>query len=238
MRALLQGRDPVEEIAAPGDDFSAALGIIAFGGGIRRRKSVRSVKRVIRRAPAGVGGVQRIAGVGDRHDELRPGLGRDLGIDIGRADFEIIARAARDSRSRSGRPCRPRRREFAAPFAMPGVDLRLQVVPPGEQGAIARRQIDQETFEAGPESLRAQVPRPGSTSAVDELLEDGGDFNSPVTKKRGHAGPLSKAGFVGRVTRGGLPEWPLRDPRLDVPFVLLAQWRSFPREILALLVRP
>ena len=74
MRGANQRRDPVEEIASPGDDQAAARGIVSFDGRIGRRQRIRAIERVIERAPARIGGIERITRIGDRHDQLRPSL--------------------------------------------------------------------------------------------------------------------------------------------------------------------
>ena len=47
------------------------------------RDHVGPVERVVEAAPASVRGVERIARVGERHDELRPGDMRDFVVDPG-----------------------------------------------------------------------------------------------------------------------------------------------------------
>ena len=47
-----------------------------------RRDRIAAVQRIVQAAPARIGGVEQEAGVEDRHDELRPGGGRDLGVDM------------------------------------------------------------------------------------------------------------------------------------------------------------
>ena len=57
-------------------EVAAALSAIGF------RYGVRAVERIVERAPARVGCVQRIARVGSRHDELRARHASDLVIDV------------------------------------------------------------------------------------------------------------------------------------------------------------
>ena len=95
MRGARQRGDPVQKRAAPRNDFSATPRIVAFGAGVGRRQGVGSIERVIKRAPTGVGGVQRIARVGDRHDQLRTGLRGYFHVNLCRADFEIGGLGAR-----------------------------------------------------------------------------------------------------------------------------------------------
>ena len=93
-----------------GDDARAADRVVA--GAARRAAvlgdGVGAVQRVVQAAPARVRGIQRIARVGHRHDELRAGDAGDLGIDVVRADREVrrlwlqIADAAQEFRIGAG----------------------------------------------------------------------------------------------------------------------------------------
>jgi hypothetical protein len=60
-------------LAAHRIEAAAALGAVVL------RDRVGAVEGVVEAAPAGVGGVQRIAGVVDRHHQLRAGDAGDLG---------------------------------------------------------------------------------------------------------------------------------------------------------------
>ncbi len=148
----------VEKVPRPGDDLRTARRIIASAalGPIRVRNGVGPVERVIERAPARIGGVQRITGIHHRHDELRAGNGRDLRVDIGGRDGEI----------------RSFRQEIAdllqegligpdfdrgAVFAIPGIKLLLEVVAPGEKSAVLRREIMNKRRQGGKETVRIDV---------------------------------------------------------------------------------
>jgi hypothetical protein len=80
----------VEEHPRPRHDPRAAPPVIAARFGQRAHR-VRPVKRVVKAPPARIGGVQREARIGDRHDELRPRHGGDLGVDLRGLDPEIPA---------------------------------------------------------------------------------------------------------------------------------------------------
>ena len=124
MRALGERRDLVEEALGPGEHLGAAHGIVAAAarGAVVLGQHVGAVERVVEAAPAGVGGVERVAGVGDRHHQLRAGDVGDLGIDVGGVDGEVGALRAPGSRSRPGTPCR-RQGRTACPCA-PGARRR------------------------------------------------------------------------------------------------------------------
>ena len=75
-----EGHDIVKEPAGPRDHLGAAFRVIRarLGCGADR---IGAVERIVERTPPRVRSVQRIAGIGDGHDELRTGDVRDLRID-------------------------------------------------------------------------------------------------------------------------------------------------------------
>jgi hypothetical protein len=78
------GAHAVEHVACVGDDPGAAHRVVAAAllGAVGLGQHVGAVERVVQAAPARVGGVQRIARVGDRHHQLRAGLQREFGVDV------------------------------------------------------------------------------------------------------------------------------------------------------------
>ncbi|MNR03183.1 hypothetical protein D3C85_1190640 [compost metagenome] len=152
MTALNQGRRLIQQGAGAHDDLRPALGVIAAA--LRRlAQRVRAVQGVIQAAPTRIGGVQQIAGVGQRHDQLRPGHGRDLGIDIGRLGPRVgplgldVADLAQEGLI--GILIRLPRMG-----PVPVVQLRLQLVTPRQQRAVLRGVFGQQPLEPGPEGLR------------------------------------------------------------------------------------
>ena len=142
----------------------AALGAVGLGDG------VGAVERVVERAPARIGGVERIARVHHRHDELRPGDDGDLGIDIlgrdaeGRAFRQEIADLLQESLVgvEIGR---------RAIVAMPVVDLVLQRLAlcraaPGSS-ARGRGRLPRKTCQ----NAASSTPVPGSASSAMNCLE-------------------------------------------------------------------
>jgi hypothetical protein len=126
----LPAADRVELLAT----FRAAL----LGDG------VRAVEGVVERAPAGVGGVEGIARVRDRHHELRARDAGDLVVDVGGADREVrrlgnevadVAQEALVSGAVEG---------LAGAGAVVVVDPLLELVAALEQGAVARREVAHE----------------------------------------------------------------------------------------------
>ena len=84
VRAVGERRGFVEEGAGTRDharaadyvEVSGALRAVGFGDG------VGAVKRVVQAAPARIRGVECVALVRERHDELRAGLRGDFGVDV------------------------------------------------------------------------------------------------------------------------------------------------------------
>src|SRR3546814_563341 len=106
----------------------AALRIIAAGLRRRRVERVGAVERVVKAAPARIGGVQSEARVERGHDQLRSGHRRDFEIDILRADAERrgfgdeIADFAQERLTGGGVV------RLSFPRLVPRVDLCLQIL--------------------------------------------------------------------------------------------------------------
>src|SRR5690606_3266123 len=135
----IERRTLVEEISCPGNDFLAALRVVAAPllSPVLFRDRIRAVKRVIERAPAGVSGVQRIAGIHHRHDELRPGNDRDLVIDITGLNLEgrpFLAQVADIPQKRLVGSEVVRR----AMLLVPGIDFRLKLIANLKQCSVFR----------------------------------------------------------------------------------------------------
>ena len=151
--AARQRGDLVQQLAGIGDNLAAALGIIALAAG-RRLQGVGAVEGVIEAAPARIGGVQGVAGVGHRHHELRAGQPGDLGIDVlgvdleGRRGGQQIADLAQEGGLFGDADI------LAAALAPPGVDRGLQLVPTLEQLGVARGEVGQDGLQRRPEGFR------------------------------------------------------------------------------------
>ena len=154
MRSLRQRRGKIEQRSRAGDHLRAADGIVpaaalraaVFGDG------VGAVERVVKRTPAGVGGVEGVTGVARRHHKLRAGDGAQFLVDIGGRYLE---------RRRLGDEIADLFQErdvlndveISLVLAMPEVELFLQGVALVEQGAVAGSEIGDDLGEAGPERL-------------------------------------------------------------------------------------
>ena len=120
----------VEKAPRPGDDQLAARRIVAFRRRLGvARNGVGAIERVVERAPARIGGIERVARIAHRHDELRAGDGGDLVVDVGGVDFKVRDLRHQIADLGEERLLRARRRTGCPRrAAVPGVDLRLQFV--------------------------------------------------------------------------------------------------------------
>ena len=198
-RSLLQRHGLVEEGLGAGHNTGAADGVVAAA---RRQvaQNIRAVEGVIQAAPAGVGGVQHEAGVQRRHDQLRPRHRRHLGVHIRRADCEgrRLGHEVADvpQESLGGR----RVIGLSAPFQMPGVNPRLQLVPPRQQPPVPGREPLEDRRRPGPEGDRLD-PQPRQGLSLDEGGQLIGDHQTGARRHR-HGDSLR-----------GLPETFRDDPR-------------------------
>ena len=158
MRALLQGGGAVQHMACIFDDLLAALGVVtAFFADLLAalvfRQHVGAIQRVVQRAPARVGGVQRIAGVGDGDHQLRAGLLRELVVHVGGADLHFLGLLHQVANL--FQECLVGRHvgDGAGVGAVPAVQLGLQAVALGQQGDVLGRQISHQRVKALPECL-------------------------------------------------------------------------------------
>ena len=170
MARPLHRRDLVQDRLGGGDHARPAGGVVLpRGRSVAQR--VGAVERVVERAPAGVGGVDRVARVGHRHHELRPGHLGDLGIGAGRVDLEVrplrheVADLAQERRNRprhraAGRAARGARRR-CGPASSRGSSAARRCAAPGPAGARPART----RTPPAPRRCRA-APRPPETRAA------------------------------------------------------------------------
>ena len=115
---------------------------------------IGAIEAIIKAAPARIGGIQRIAGVGHRYDQLRAGHAGNLGVDIRGVDLEIrplgqevadiLQKGAIGAVVMRGRTVR----------AVPRIDPRLQILSFGQKCAVLRGQIGQHRGKSGPKRIR------------------------------------------------------------------------------------
>ena len=187
VRAVREGRVVVEERARIGDHLRAALRIELRGalGAVAFIDCIGAVERVVEAAPARVGGVERIAQVRERHDELRAGLLGDFAIDIGGARLHMRGRGHDIADFFEKLAIGARIAHRAGVAAMPVVELGLKTVALGEQRAVFRREIVDDGIESLPEG-RAIDARAGDGFFIDELREIRVDLKAVLFDHVGH----------------------------------------------------
>jgi hypothetical protein len=111
---------------------------------------IGAIKRIKQAAPTGIGGIQRVARIGDRHDKLRPRHQGNLWVCICGINLKIF-------------PFGQQIANFLEEFLvlgvvvrgvtarlMPGVDFRLQLVALQQQDVVAGRKFGHHFFEHAP----------------------------------------------------------------------------------------
>ena len=205
MRALRERRGLVEEVARERHDLGAARRVVAAGPlGALVGDRVGAVEGIVEAAPARVGGVQRVARVHHRHDELRPRDGRDLGIDVGGRRRKVLA-LGHEVADFAQEALVGLEVEGSLVLPVPGVDLGLQLLAPRQQRAIARREIVDDRLERRPEARRVDA-RARQRLVIDEVVQDLGDPEAAGLDTRGHdRGCPSKFVAFGRRPRSRQP---------------------------------
>ena len=194
--------DLVEQLARLDDNRGATFLVIATRTSCRRIERVGSVERVVKAAPARVRRIQEEARVEDRHHQLRPRHGRDLGIDILGSDGEItrFGHQVADFLEESAIGIRVVR--LSRPLRMPSVDLRLQFFAFSQQRGVARGKRAQQVRETRPEIIGVATQR-----AEHFGFDEGGKlrigFDSGARDKFGHGTPRAIVERRCR-TRGGV----------------------------------
>ena len=176
MAATGQRHEAVEIAAGAGDDPGTAGAVVAAAADRAAflRDHVGAVEGIVERAPAGIGGIEGVAGVRDRHDELRPGDAGDLAIDVLRP-YRHRPRIGQEI------PDLPQVRlvgrgieRLAGALPVPGVELPLERIALGEQGPVLRRQVAHDRTEAAPEHLGRNAGA-GQRLVGNEVVEHAGD---------------------------------------------------------------
>ena len=167
--ALLEGHHVVEEAPDPGHHPLTPDRVVGPAGG-QVAEYVGAVHRVVQRAPAGVGRIEGVAGVGHRHHQLGTGELGDLGVDAGRLDRERLPRRHQVADRGEELPVAGRVVRRAPQVAVPGVDLLLEVVPDGKQLPVTGGQAADELAEAVPERGRVGAGT-GQRLIADEVVE-------------------------------------------------------------------
>ena len=166
----------IEEPARVGDHQVAAHPVVAVAllGAVGLRNDVGAVQRVVQRAPARIGGVQREPRVEHRHHQLRAGGRGDLRVDARRGDGEVggLGQQVADL-GEEGLVCLGIVR-FEDAVPVPLVDLGLQLVAPGQQLLVLRCQIGHHLVHTRPEGVGVDAGA-GQRLVADEVVQHLGD---------------------------------------------------------------
>ena len=169
---LRQGGDLVQEPLGPRDDPGSADRVVggALLGPVVLGDHVRPVEGVVEAPPARVRGVERVAGVVDRDDELRAGDDGDLGVHIRCGDGERfplrdeVACLLEVGAVRPGVPLLP------PAFPVPAVEPRLVPAPGLEVPAVLGAELGDDAAEGFPDGVRVE-PRTGRHLTAHQLVE-------------------------------------------------------------------
>ncbi len=194
VRSGRQRRRLIQKRAGAGDDLGAAFDVIAAR--LRRlAQRIRAVEGVIQAAPARIGGVQQVAGVGQGHDQLRPSQGRNLGVDVRRLGPHAVAFRL-DVADLAQINLISVLIRLARIGAVPIVQLALQLIAAFQQIAVAAAEAGQQTLDAGPEACGAHA-RIRRRLIAHEGVQFGGDLQAAVAD-------IGVGGGLGGVEHGGL----------------------------------
>ena len=168
----------IEEGLGFRDHLVAARLVVALSAFARiMRDRVGAVEGVIERAPARIRGVQRIARIGQRHDQLRTADLADLLVDIGGLDLMGRRLRLEIADLLQERGVGVDVEGLALVGAMPVVDLGLQGIAHLQQLAVLRSEIPDDGGKPGPECIGRN---PGLRRRLlgDEVVKEGGDLQS------------------------------------------------------------
>ena len=149
VRAVCERGRLVEEIVRPRDHAFASCGVEPSGLRVVlvSGNDVGAVQRVVEAAPAGVGGIERVAGVVDRDDKLGTRDQRDLVIDVRGLDPEVVAGGEQVADGLQEGPVFGRIDGLCRALCVPRVDLSLEPVSPNEQCAVLRPEFPDDVRE-------------------------------------------------------------------------------------------
>jgi hypothetical protein len=197
---VARGRRVVQHLACKRDHLGAAHGVVALAlfSAAFFADGVCAIQRVIQAAPAGVGGVQCIAGVQDGHHQLGAGLRGQFvvhigggGLHLGRLGHQVadlFEKAAVGHHVLDG----------AGVGLVPGVQLGLQAVTLGQQGDVARGQVGHDGVKALPEGGTVHA-RAGQHLVFDKAEQGSSHLQAVDGGAVGHGGCLEqwlKNGFA------------------------------------------
>ncbi|MNC20824.1 hypothetical protein D3C75_687880 [compost metagenome] len=177
VRRTVERGSGVEELPAIGDHLGATSRVVALAtfGAIGFGDGIGAVQGIVQRAPAGVGCVEGVAGVAQWHHQLRAGLHGDLAVDVAGTDLHACRGLHKVADALEEVLVGGHVTDRAGVLAVPVVQLRLQALAFGEQGAVLRREVVDQGAEALPEGAGLDAGA-GEGFVFDEALQGGGDL--------------------------------------------------------------
>ncbi|MCY1524980.1 hypothetical protein D9M68_599430 [compost metagenome] len=211
MGAFGQRRGLVEEGAGKSDHSLAANRVVA-GTFLRTAvlgDGIGAVECIVERAPACVGGVQRIARVGHGYDQLWTGLYGQFRVDVGGRGLHLrwLLQQIADLAEEGSIGCHITDRAWVG--SVPVVQFALQAVTFGQEGAVLWRQVMHQGIEVPPEGLLVQAGA-RQRFVVDKGGQLGSHLQAVALHVFGHAvSPLKvRPGTGRRRRRSGHPGRP------------------------------
>ena len=184
MAALRQGCHLIQKALGPGDHLRTACRIVAPAGG-QAAQRIGAVEGVVQAAPAGIGGVERIAGVHHRHHQLRAGYLRDGIVHVGGVDGKIRPLRHQIADVRQKGPVGGHVGDGTGVGAVPGVDLLLDFVPFGQQGTVFRAQVVNQGRQPLPEGVGGYTST-GQRFPLDHVMKGGRHLKAEFLDTAGH----------------------------------------------------
>jgi hypothetical protein len=174
---LRERRHLIEQLSCIGHYLRSALGAVALCGRVDGREGVGAIECVVEAAPTSIGRIQCIAGIRDRHYELRSGNRSDLRIDVHCRDVEVAWLGSEVADLAQVRGGLVDVEWFATLCLPPRIDLRLEMVAPGQQRTVAGHEHRKRRCHALPECGRLDA-RTGKGFLPHELFKCGIHFQS------------------------------------------------------------
>ena len=170
----------VQKCSTPRDDLGPTNRVVARAGfsSVVVGDDVGAIERVIERTPAGVRGVEGVAGVVEWNDELGSSGTRDLVIDVAGGHGDVARSVLEVSDlTKEGEIVGL---VVSAPVGdQVGVDLVLDLVTPGEQRDVAGAHLDEDGLKRCPELVGGD-PGVGGQRRFDEVVEGLGDLKGAM----------------------------------------------------------
>ena len=182
----------VQKMAGKGNHFGAAFFIEAgaFGTAVVFRDGVGAIQRVVQAAPARVGGVECVAGVQDRHHQLRAGLHGQLVVHVGGGGLHVAGLRNDIADGFQEFAVAGHVGNWAGVRLVPGVQLGLQAVAFGQQRNVARCQVAHDGVKTLPEGAAVHTGA-GQHLVFDEAVQGVGHLQAVDVGAFGHGQTLN-----------------------------------------------